>query len=197
MKSTPTDPNTLPVKLFKTPKEWAAWLEKNQATSSGLWVRIAKKGSGIKSISYAEAVEVALCYGWIDGQKQTYDETSWRQKFTRRGTRSIWSEINREKALALIDNGKMKPAGLKAVESAKESGRWDTAYASPKKAIMSDDFQAELDKNPKAKAFFATLKGSNRYAILFRIQTAKKPETREKRIREFIRMLENGEKIYP
>ena len=197
MKTTPKDPNALPMKLFKTQKDWAAWLEKNQATSSGLWVRIAKKGSGIKSISYAEAVEVALCYGWIDGLKHPYDETSWRQKFTPRGARSLWSEINREKARVLIKNGQMRPAGLKAIEQAKESGRWDSAYASPRKATMSADFQAELDKNPKAKAFFDTLKGANRYAILFRIQTAKKPETREKRIREFIQRLEKEEKIYP
>jgi uncharacterized protein YdeI (YjbR/CyaY-like superfamily) len=185
------------VKLFKTPEDWAAWLNKNQATSPGLWVRIAKKGSGIKSISYAEAVEGALCYGWIDGQKKTYDETSWLQKFTRRGARSIWSEINREKALALIKSGQMKPAGLKAIETAKENGRWDHAYASPKNATMSSDFEAELNKNPEAKAFFETLKGANRYAILFRVQTAKRPETREKRIKEFIRRLEKKEKIYP
>src|SRR5262249_24343235 len=141
--------------------------------------------------------EVALCYGWIDGQRKSYDESSWLQRFTPRGPKSIWSKINREKAQELIKSGQMKPAGLKAVESAKQDGRWDAAYDSPGSAPGPADFQAELDKNAEAKAFFATHNSRNRYAILFRIQTAKKAETRAARIRQFIRMLENHEKLHP
>jgi uncharacterized protein YdeI (YjbR/CyaY-like superfamily) len=183
--------------LFEHQQAWADWLDKNHAMSTGLWLRLAKKAAGLKSVSYAEAVEVALCYGWIDGQTKSYDESSWLQKFTPRGAKSIWSKINREKAERLIKNGQMKPAGLQAVESAKQDGRWDRAYDSPSNATVPDDFQAELDKNTKAKAFFATLNNTNKYAILFRIQTAKKAETRAKRIRQFIDMLEKNEKLYP
>ena len=194
MKSTLND---LPVVLFEHREDWAVWLDKNQAASSGVWLKLAKKASGLKSVSYAEALEVALCYGWIDGQKKSYDESSWLQKFTPRGVKSIWSKVNREKAQELIRSGQMKPAGLKAVESARQDGRWEAAYDSPGSATVPSDFQAELDKNVKAKAFFATLNSRNRYAILFRIQTAKKAETRIKRIEQFIRMLEKNEKLYP
>jgi len=189
--------NDLPVVLFEHREDWAVWLDKNQAASSGVWLKLAKKASGLKSVSYAEALEVALCYGWIDGQKKSYDESSWLQKFTPRGVKSIWSKVNREKAQELIRSGQMKPAGLKAVESARQDGRWEAAYDSPGSATVPSDFQAELDKNVKAKAFFATLNSRNRYAILFRIQTAKKAETRIKRIEQFIRMLEKNEKLYP
>jgi uncharacterized protein YdeI (YjbR/CyaY-like superfamily) len=187
----------LPILPFERQKDWAVWLDKNHATSSGVWLKLAKKGSGIQSVTYDEALEVALCYGWIDGQKKSYDEKFWLQKFTSRGPKSIWSKINTEKARRLIESGKMKPAGLKAVESAKQDGRWDAAYASQSKAVVPDDLQAELDRNAKAKAFFATLDGLNRYAILHRIHTAKKAETRTKRIEQFVRMLEKKEKIYP
>lgn len=183
--------------LFEHQKDWEAWLDQNHAASSGLWLRLAKKASGLNSVSYAEAVEVALCYGWIDGQTKSYDESSWLQKFTPRGAKSIWSKINREKAQKLIESGQMKPAGLKAIEAAKQDGRWEAAYDSPSRAIVPSDFQAELDKNAQAKAFFATLNSTNRYAILHRIQTAKKAETRTKRIEQFIRMLEKHEKLYP
>ncbi len=179
------------------PKAWEAWLDKNHATSSGVWLKLAKTSSGVASVSYAEALEVGLCYGWIDGQTKSHDESSWLQKFTPRGVKSIWSKINREKAEALIKSGHMKPAGLQAVERAKQNGRWTAAYDSPKSASVPSDFQAALDKTAKAKAFFATLNSRNRYAILFRIQTAKKAETRIKRIEEFIRMLEKNEKLYP
>ena len=135
---------------------------------------------------YDEALEVALCYGWIDGQRKTQDETVYLQKFTPRGAKSIWSKINTEKVEKLIEQGRMQPAGLKAVESAKQDGRWQAAYDSFSRASVPDDFQSELDKNAQAKAFFATLNQQNRYAILFRIQTAKKPETRAKRIQQFI-----------
>jgi uncharacterized protein YdeI (YjbR/CyaY-like superfamily) len=187
----------LPIELFERQQDWEAWLEEHHANSAGLWLRLAKKGSGIQSLSYAEALEVALCYGWIDGQKKSYDESSWLQKFTPRGPKSIWSKINREKAQQLIESGKMRPAGLKAIESAKGDGRWDAAYDSQRSAEVPTDFQAALDSNPEAQAFFATLNRVNRYAILFRIQTAKKPETRAKRIEQFIGMLERHEKLYP
>lgn len=187
----------LPTLQFKHQKNWAAWLNKNHASSSGVWLQISKKTSSVASVSYAEAVEVALCYGWIDGQGQSHDQTSWLQKFTPRGPRSIWSKINRGKAEALIRNGQMKAAGLKAIERARETGRWQAAYDSARSASVPKDFQAELDKNAKAKAFFATLNSSNRYGILFRIQTVKKAETRRKRIEQFVRMLAKHEKLYP
>jgi uncharacterized protein YdeI (YjbR/CyaY-like superfamily) len=187
----------LPVQLFEDKKDWEAWINKNHMTSAGLWLRIAKKSAHIRSLSYAEALEVALCYGWIDGQKKTYDEATWLQKFTPRGPHSIWSTINREKAQALIRQGLMKPAGLNAIERAKENGRWETAYASQSKITIPEDFQAELDKNRKAKAFFAKLNSVNRYAILFRLQTAKKPDTRARRLQQFIEMLEKHEKLHP
>lgn len=185
------------VELFKRQKDWADWLDKHHQVSSGIWLRLAKTTAEMRTVSYGEAVEIALCYGWIDGQKKSYDESSWLQKFTPRGNKSIWSKVNREKAQALIKSGKMKPAGLEAVERAKQDGRWDAAYDSPKGATVPGDFQAELDRNPKAKAFFATLNSANRYAILFRLQTAKKSETRTKRIEQFIRMLEKNEKLHP
>jgi uncharacterized protein YdeI (YjbR/CyaY-like superfamily) len=197
MKPTESTSTGIPILLFEDEKEWAAWLNKNHDKSAGLWLRLAKKATGLKSVSYAEALEVALCYGWIDGQKKSYDDSSWLQKFTPRGQKSIWSKINREKAKGLIDSGKMKPAGLKAIESAKEDGRWDAAYDSHSSATVPDDLQAALDGNAKAKAFFATLNNQNRYAILFRIQTAKKAETRAKRIQQFVDMLARDEKLYP
>jgi len=197
MKSSLNTLTDLPTLSFERQKDWAVWLEKNHATTPGVWLKLAKKASGVQSVTYDEALEVALCYGWIDGQKKSHDETSWLQKFTPRGPKSIWSKINTEKALRLIESGKMKPSGLKAVESARQDGRWDAAYASQSKAVAPDDLQAELDRNAKAKAFFATLDSRNRYAILHRIHTAKKAETRAKRIEQFIRMLEKKEKIYP
>lgn len=187
----------LPVILFATQDDWRAWLEENQESSKELWVRLAKKGTGIVSIDYAQALEVALCYGWIDGHKRSYDESSWLQRFTPRGPKSIWSKINREKAQALIDNGQMQPAGMRAIEAAQRDGRWEAAYDSQSNATVPEDFQAALDAHAEAKSFFATLKSVNRYAILFRIHHAKKPETRAKRISDFIAMLERHETIYP
>lgn len=159
-------------------------------------MRIAKKASGARSVTYTEAVEIALCYGWIDAQKRPESETAWLQRFMPRRQRSIWSKINREKALALIASGQMKPAGLEEVERAKQDGRWEAAYDSPKTATMPPDFHKALNRNPRAKAFFSTLSAANRYAILWRIQTAKKAETRDRRIRSFIEMLEKGETIH-
>ena len=192
-----TSPTELPIMLFEDQAAWAAWLEQNHADAPGLWLRHAKKASGLASVSYAEALDVALCYGWIDGQKKSYDDASWLQKWTPRGARSIWSKINREKALKLIESGQMRPAGLAEVERARQDGRWEAAYDSHSTASVPDDFQAALDSNAEASAFFATLNSTNRYAILFRIQTAKKPETRAKRIQEFIGMLQRHEKLYP
>lgn len=187
----------LPILLFETPAAWAAWLAEHHAAAPGLWLRLTKKTADLNSITYNEALEEALCYGWIDSHKKSYDDQSWLQKFTPRGPQSIWSKINREKAEQLIESGRMKPAGLAAIERARQNGRWDAAYDSATNATVPDDFQAELDKNPQAAAFFATLNGTNRYAILFRIQTAKKAETRARRIQQFIEMLERGEKLYP
>jgi uncharacterized protein YdeI (YjbR/CyaY-like superfamily) len=187
----------IPIILFKQQKDWADWLDQHHAESSGVWLRLAKKAAAMQSLSYDEAVEAALSYGWIDGQKKSYDDESWLQKFTPRGPKSIWSKINKEKAQRLINNNQMKPAGLKAVESARQDGRWAAAYDSQSSAAIPDDFQAELDKNVEAKAFFSTLNSQNRYAILFRIQTARKAETRARRIQHFIEMLARQEKLYP
>jgi uncharacterized protein YdeI (YjbR/CyaY-like superfamily) len=184
------------IRLFATQAAWATWLEKNHRKSAGLWLRLAKKGSGLKSINYGEALEVALCYGWIDGQKRGESDQAWRQRFLPRAAKSIWSKINREKAGALIASGRMKAAGLAAVECAKEDGRWDAAYDSPKGAKAPEDFQAALDASIGAREFFEALDGANRYAVLFRIQTVKKAETRARKIREFVEMLERGERIH-
>ncbi len=196
MKTTKSTDNQIPTLLFPRQKDWAEWLRKNHDKSSGAWLRLGKKTSGFQSVTYAEALETALCYGWIDGQKKSYDESWWLQKFTQRGAKSIWSKINKAKAEDLITNGHMKPAGLQAVERAKQDGRWDAAYDSPSGANVPGDFQARLNKSAKARAFFATLDSANRYAILFRIQTAKKAETRARRIEQFIGMLERKEKLH-
>ena len=188
-----TDLPTLP---FDSQKKWANWLAKQHGKSPGVWLKIAKKDSGISSVTYEEALDVALCYGWIDGQKKGYDGQYWLQKFTPRGPRSIWSKINTEKVERLIASGEMKPAGLKAIDLAKQDGRWEAAYASQKNISIPEDFQAALDKNKKAKAFFAALKSAERYSFLFRIYDARRPETRAKRIQQFVEMLERGEKIH-
>ncbi|HEX3553776.1 MAG TPA: YdeI/OmpD-associated family protein [Thermoanaerobaculia bacterium] len=192
-----SSPRDLPILEFKQPEDWTDWLEENHAISSGVWLRLAKKASGIPSISYDQALEGALCFGWIDGQKKSHDEKAWLQKFTPRGPRSIWSKINREKVAKLSASGRMRPAGLQAVERAKQNGQWEAAYDAQSRAAVPPDLQAELDKDQDAKDFFATLNSQNRYAILFRIQTVKKAETRAKRIREFIAMLKRKEKLHP
>lgn len=187
----------LPIFPAPTPADWIAWLEAHHLSAAGVWLQLAKKGSGVASITYDEALEVALCFGWIDGQKQRYDETFWLQKFTPRRPNSIWSKVNRAKAERLIAQGAMRPEGMQAIEHAKQNGRWEAAYDSHSTATVPDDLQAALDANPTASAFFATLSSQNRYAILFRIQTAKKAETRTRRISEFVAMLERHEKLYP
>ena len=184
-------------RLFKTKNHWAVWLDKNHRKNSGLWLQLAKKDSGLKSVTYQEAVEVALCYGWIDGQKRPQDERIWLQRFVPRSEKSMWSKINREKAKALIAGGHMKGAGLEAIECAKENGRWESAYDSPNKSTVPDDLQTALDASPRAKAFFDTLDRANRYAVLWRIQTAKKAEIRARNIRLFIEMLEQKKKLHP
>jgi uncharacterized protein YdeI (YjbR/CyaY-like superfamily) len=184
------------IRAFKDAKAWEAWLSKNQGATDGLWMRIAKKASRTKSITYAEAVEIALCYGWIDGQKKPESETTWLQRFVPRRPRSIWSKINREKAIALIASGKMQPAGLGEIERAQKDGRWESAYDSPRNAGIHPDFQKALDKSPRAKAFFKTINAANRYAIIWRLHTAKKAETRERLTRTFIEMLEKGETLH-
>jgi uncharacterized protein YdeI (YjbR/CyaY-like superfamily) len=181
---------------FRTPRDWEKWLDKNYPNPDGVWLRIAKKGSKSPTVSYAEALNVALCYGWIDAQKRAESESSWLQRFMPRRSRSIWSKINREKALALIDGGKMKPAGLSEVTRAQQDGRWDAAYDSPKTATVPADFQKALDESRAAREFFKTLSAANRYAILWRLQTAKRPETRARRIENFIQMLEKGETLH-
>ncbi|HEX5971969.1 MAG TPA: YdeI/OmpD-associated family protein [Gemmatimonadaceae bacterium] len=186
----------LPVRLFKNDAAWEAWLAREHARSAGLWLRIAKAGSSVESVSYAEALDVALCYGWIDGQKKAFDDATWLQKFTPRGKRSLWSKINREKVQRLVESGRMQPAGLDAVERAKANGQWDSAYESHRTAGVPDDFQRALDANPQARAFFATLNSANRYAILYRIQTVKRAETRARKIEQFIGMLERHEVIH-
>lgn len=193
----PKNPDEYPVLLFESQQGWAAWLGENHQVTPGVWLRLAKKAAALQSLSYAEAVAVALCYGWIDGQTKRHDEASWLQKFTPRGPKSIWSKVNREKVEQLIENGQMQPAGLQAVERAKQDGRWDAAYDSPKNITIPGDLQAALDSNPAANAFFTTLNSQNRYAILFRIQTAKKAETRARRIQQFMDMLARQEKLHP
>jgi uncharacterized protein YdeI (YjbR/CyaY-like superfamily) len=187
----------LAIMAFKDQQAFVDWLQVNHATSSGLWIQLAKKASAKPSVSYAEAVEAALCYGWIDGQSKSCDEASWLQRFTQRRRRSIWSKVNREKAERLISQGRMEPAGLAEVDRAKRDGHWEAAYDSPRLATVPIELQAALERSPQASAFFQTLDSRNRFAILFRIQTAKKPTTRSRHIEQFVRMLENHEKLYP
>ncbi|HEX2604633.1 MAG TPA: YdeI/OmpD-associated family protein [Oxalicibacterium sp.] len=177
-------------------REWESWLQSHHETSQGVWLRIAKKGADQASVSYAEALETALCFGWIDGQKKALDEHYWLQRFTPRRPRSIWSKVNCLKAQALVEQGRMQPAGLKEIALAKEDGRWANAYDSARTMTMPEDLAIALDAEPAAAAFFATLDSANRYAVLWRVQTAKKAETRAKRIRQYVEMLARKEKIH-
>jgi uncharacterized protein YdeI (YjbR/CyaY-like superfamily) len=186
----------LPIIPFATPQAWQAWLAEHHATSPGLWLKLAKKATGIPSITYDEALDSALCYGWIDGQKGSYDEQFWLQRFTPRRAKSKWSKRNREIVARLFEEGKMRPAGLHEVELAQQDGRWQAAYDSQANAAVPDDLQAMLDKNPKAQAFFNQLNSANRYAILYRIHDAKRPETRARHIEKFVAMLNEHKKLY-
>jgi uncharacterized protein YdeI (YjbR/CyaY-like superfamily) len=189
-------PKELPELFFETQQQWEKWLAKHHAQENGVWLRMYKKDAKIPSINYAQALEEALCYGWIDGMSKSVDATSFIQKFTPRRSKSIWSERNTKHIERLTAEGKMKPAGFHQVELAKADGRWEKAYASSSEARVPDDFIAALNKNKKAKAFFETLNKQNIFAIYFRLQNAKKPETRAKRIVEFIAKLERHEKFH-
>ncbi len=184
--------DNLPIIDFPSRADWESWLDANHADSPGLWIRIAKKGSKIDSVTYPEALEAALCYGWIDGQKGSFDDDYWLQRFTRRGPRSKWSKINRDAIVELVGRGMVKPAGLREIEAAKKDGRWEAAYDSQRNMAVPDDFQARLEEEPAAREFFTGLTGSRRYAILFRIHDARRPETRARRIEQFIEMLKEG-----
>ncbi len=192
-----TPASDYPIVLFVDRTTFRAWLGAHHASQAGLWLQIAKAASPLQSVTYAEALDLALCFGWIDGQKRSHDAESFLQKFSPRQKRSPWSKRNREHVARLIAAGEMRPAGLAAVAAAKADGRWDRAYDSPGTATVPDDFQAALDEHPEANAFFETLTGANRYAILYRIQTAVKPETRARRIGEFVAMLRRRETLHP
>jgi uncharacterized protein YdeI (YjbR/CyaY-like superfamily) len=181
---------------FASAAAWEAWLDEQHAVAPGVLLKFAKKGSGIATVTYDEAVEVALCFGWIDGQVRRFDERFYLQRFTPRRRASRWSKINVERALALIEAGRMRPAGLAQVEAAQADGRWEAAYESPSNATVPADLQAALDGNAAAAAFFATLSGANRYAILSRVGDAKRPETRARRIAQYVEMLARGETMH-
>jgi uncharacterized protein YdeI (YjbR/CyaY-like superfamily) len=187
----------LPVLAFAARESWEAWLTEHHCASSGLWLKIAKKGSGIESVTYEEALDVALCFGWIDGQKAALNGEFWLQRFTPRKPGSKWSKINRDKAARLIESGRMKAAGLREVEKARADGRWDAAYNGQRSAAVPEDLQRALDADPRAAEFFLGLDSANRYAILYRIDEAKRPETRARRITRFVEMLHQGETIHP
>ncbi|MBA2346218.1 MAG: YdeI/OmpD-associated family protein [Rubrobacter sp.] len=192
-----TDRPELEILPFESAETWEVWLDVNHTSTDGLWIKFAKKSSGIATVTYAEALDIALCYGWIDGQTRKFDDEYYLQRFTPRRKRSKWSKINREKVAKLIEAGRMKPAGLWEIERAKADGRWDAAYDSPSTATVPDDLQRRFDENPEASEFFATLDSRNRYAILYQIQDAKKPETRARRIEKFVAMLNRREKPHP
>ncbi|HEX5493030.1 MAG TPA: YdeI/OmpD-associated family protein [Mycobacteriales bacterium] len=186
----------MPIIEFATPADFADWLAKHHQASAGLWMKIAKKNSGSQTVTYSEALDVALCFGWIDGQKDRFDELYWLQRFTPRKPRSRWSKANRDRATALIENGRMGPMGLRAVERAKADGRWDTAYEGQKASTVPGDLKEALDQNPVAREFFSTLDSRNRYAVLYRLQNTRRPETRARKIGEFVAMLGERRKFH-
>jgi uncharacterized protein YdeI (YjbR/CyaY-like superfamily) len=187
----------LPTLPFATPELWDEWLAEHHESSDGIWVKIAKKSTGMATVAYPEVLDIAISYGWIDGQRRALDETWFLQKFTPRRARSRWSKINRDKATGLIESGRMKPAGLREVERAKADGRWDAAYESQRSIGVPADLQHELDADPAAREFFEGLDSQNRYAILYRLQDAKRPETRERRLAQFVAMLKERRKLHP
>jgi uncharacterized protein YdeI (YjbR/CyaY-like superfamily) len=192
----PSSSAEAPLREFRTRAAWEKWLARHHGDAAGVWLKFAKKGSGVTTVTYAEALEVALCHGWIDAQVKRFDETYYLQRFTPRRARSKWSKINREAATRLIEAGMMRPPGLAEVERAKADGRWDAAYDSPANAVVPEDLERALARNKKAREFFATLSSANRYAILYRIQDAKRPETRARRITQLVEMLARGEKLH-
>ncbi len=190
-------PTDLPIRHFATSAAWEKWLAAHYEKEKGLWLRLSKKNSGERSVTYDEALDVALCYGWIDGQKQPYDDASWLQRFTPRRAKSAWSKRNTQHVQRLIKVGRMQASGLQEVTLAKKDGRWQRAYDSHSTMEIPADFLKVLEKNKKAKSFFETLNKQNLYAIVYRLQTAKKPETREKRIKMFVEMLAKSEVLHP
>jgi len=186
----------LPILEFPHRSAWGRWLEEHHESSAGVWLKIAKKGSGRTTVTFPEALKEAIRCGWIDGQKGAHDDSFWLQRFGPRGPRSKWSQVNRRKATELIEQGRMRPAGIAQVEAAKQDGRWEAAYAPQSTVIVPDDFRRALDANPKANEFFAKLKRSERYSFLYRIYDAKRPETRARRIREYVAMLSEGKTIH-
>ncbi|RZL04073.1 MAG: bacteriocin-protection protein [Rubrivivax sp.] len=183
--------------LFQSAEAFDTWLSQHHATSAGLWLKIAKRGALDASVTYPEAVEIALCWGWIDGLKRALDEQHFLQRFTPRRARSIWSKVNVDKVAALIQEGRMRAPGLAQVEAAKADGRWARAYDGARTAVVPEDLTAALDASPTAKAFFSTINATQRYAVLWRIQTAVKPETRARRIAQLVAMLARGETVHP
>jgi uncharacterized protein YdeI (YjbR/CyaY-like superfamily) len=190
-------PVELPVILFKNKAGFISWLDDNNSKANGVWVRIAKKKSGVKSVTYAEAVEAALCYGWIDGQANKFDEYTYIQRFTPRRPKSGWSKINKLKALKLVREGKMRSSGMEAIKTAKKNGNWENAYESQSRIAEPDDFLKVLNKNKEAKKFYKTLNSVNRYAILHRLQKASSEEKRANAVMKFVKMLEENRKLYP
>ena len=187
----------LPIMFFASQGDWETWLTDQDETSPGLWLKFAKKGADVSTVSYPDALEAALCFGWIDGQKRALDDAHWLQRFTPRRARSKWSRINRDKAQALIEAGRMRPAGLREVERAKADGRWEAAYAGQRTMEVPPDLAQALAGNEAALAFFGKLSSQNRYAVLFRIHDAKRPETRARRIATYVAMLADGETLHP
>ena len=187
----------LPVLGFSDQAAWESWLDEQHARSAGIWLRIAKKGSGVPSVSYPEALEVAICFGWIDGQKGRLDDDHWLQRFTPRKPGSKWSKINAGKAAELINSGRMRPAGRREVEQAQSDGRWEVAYEGQRTITVPEDLRRALAGNDAAREFFATLSGVNRYAILYRIGSVKRPETRARKIAQYVAMLAGHRTIYP
>ncbi|MET8955134.1 YdeI/OmpD-associated family protein [Streptomyces sp. NPDC004533] len=187
----------LEIVAFASAEAFEEWLDERHASSAGVWLKIRKKTPGVAALDYAQALDVALCFGWIDGQKKKFDDGNWLQRFTPRTRASRWSKINRDKAAALIEQGRMRPAGLAEVERAKADGRWDAAYDGASTASVPEDLARALASEPAAAEFFATLDSRNRYAVLYRVQDAKKPETRVRRIEKYVAMLAEGKKIYP
>ena len=186
-----------PIELFESQESWRAWLDKHHADASGVWVQIAKKGSGYSTVSHPDALDLAICYGWIDGLRRPLGDKFFLQRFTPRRAKSKWSQVNVTKATRLIESGQMRPAGLREIELAKADGRWEAAYPSYSTASVPDDLAVALDAEPKAREFFDSLNSVNQYAILYRLHDAKRPETRSARLAKFVAMCAAGERLYP
>lgn len=186
----------LPILEFRDRAAWESWLRENHSTSSGAWVKLAKKAAAVRTVTHAEALEEAIRFGWIDGQKRPFDESFWLQRFTTRGPRSKWSQVNRQKATELIERGRMEPSGLVQVQAAQQDGRWEAAYEPQSSATVPPDLNDALDANPDAKAFFVTLRGARRYAFLYRLHNVKQPERRAKRIANYIELLNQGKTLH-